>query len=67
MSLARHAKAVLKMQDQQKRPQRCYRDRPHRIAGVSSIVDAQALRLRLSQTGSNQAGGWSVRLAAIWK
>src|SRR5580692_7544631 len=39
-------------------------DRPAR---VSSLVDAQALHLRLSPTGSNRAGGWSVRLAAIWK
>ena len=39
-------------------------DRPAR---VSSFADAQALHLSAISTGSNRAGGWSVRLAAIWK
>ena len=35
--------------------------------GISSFGDAQALHLSAISTESNRAGGWSVRLAAIWK
>src|SRR4029077_2855960 len=39
-------------------------DRP---AGISSVADAQALYLWLSQSGAVEPAAGSVRLAAIWK
>ena len=38
-----------------------------RPAGISSVADAQAFIFMAISTGSDRAGGWSVKLAAIWK